>query len=112
MYKRLELIKALETNWNGYYSEPIPQRVIDRAEKLITIIDKQFTIHPSIHPTSIGSIQLEWTQFYPSKELSVGVIDTEEPEYDYLLSMKDQEREATVYKIEEVINIIKDFLGR
>ncbi|MBR6788249.1 MAG: hypothetical protein IKM44_00365 [Clostridia bacterium] len=54
--KRLEEIKRLEYNWNGYEAEPFSAAFITRVETIVRGLLKQ----PKIYPTAQSSIQLEY----------------------------------------------------
>ena len=53
---RLDEIKNLEYNWNGYGAEPFSASMISQIEKIIRNLSKQ----PEIYPTAQSSIQLEY----------------------------------------------------
>lgn len=53
---RLEEIKSLEHNWNGYGAEPFSASMISQIENIIRNLSKQ----PEIYPTAQSSIQLEY----------------------------------------------------
>lgn len=53
---RLDEIKSLEYNWNGYGAEPFSASMISQIEKIIRNLSKQ----PEIYPTAQSSIQLEY----------------------------------------------------
>jgi len=53
--RKLQAIKNLEENWNGYNGEIIDKSVISKVETLISSLDYQ----PQIFPTGRGSIQLD-----------------------------------------------------
>lgn len=54
--KRLEEIKRLEYNWNGYEAEPFSPAFVTRVETIVRGLSKQ----PKIYPTAQSSIQLEY----------------------------------------------------
>ena len=54
--KRLEEIKRLEYNWNGYEAEPFSPAFVNRVETIVRGLSKQ----PKIYPTAQSSIQLEY----------------------------------------------------
>ena len=53
---RLEEIKSLKHNWNGYGAKPFSTSMISQIEKIIRNLSKQ----PEIYPTAQSSIQLEY----------------------------------------------------
>jgi hypothetical protein len=108
----ISYIKGLEFNWDGYYSEPISDVVIQRAEELLKEIKLHTTILPTLHPTSTGAIDFNYTESYPDKELTLSIEDTENFTCEYLLSIKDDEIEGECFSISAVIEIIKDYLER
>lgn len=54
--EKLELIKKLKDNWNGYGAKPINKIILDYTEKLLDNI----LVQPKIFPTAANSIQLEY----------------------------------------------------
>lgn len=62
---KLEDIKKLEFNWNGYNANPIPEEIIEKVKKVIIKLgnDKQ----PEIFPTGRETIQIEYE--YKKKEI-------------------------------------------
>lgn len=53
---KIEYIKSLKNNWNGYGTKPISESIINKALKLI----KELKPIPEVFPTGRGSIQFEW----------------------------------------------------
>ena len=62
---KLEDIKKLKFNWNGYNAKPIPEEIIEKVKKVIIKLgnDKQ----PEIFPTGRETIQIEYE--YKKKEI-------------------------------------------
>lgn len=62
---KLEDIKKLKFNWNGYNAKPIPEEIIEKVKKVIIKLgnDKQ----PEIFPTGRETIQIEYE--YEKKEI-------------------------------------------
>ncbi len=54
--KRLEDMRHLEDDWDGYKAKSIPSIVIDNGEKFIKNISKQ----PSVYPTGRRSIHMQY----------------------------------------------------
>lgn len=53
---KIEYIKSLKNNWNGYGTKPISESIINKALKLI----KELKPIPEVFPTGRDSIQFEW----------------------------------------------------
>jgi hypothetical protein len=53
--QKLESLRNLEKNWNGYESDPIDNKIIDFAKEFIT----KLAIQPQVFPTGRGTIQVE-----------------------------------------------------
>lgn len=56
---RLDEIKSLEDNWNGYGAAPIDPQIIFKARKFLAQV-KDLSSYISIFPTARQSIQIEW----------------------------------------------------
>ncbi len=54
--QKLERIKNLTENWNGYNAEPIDSEIVDKVNFLISKLEYQ----PKIFPTGRNSIQIEY----------------------------------------------------
>lgn len=64
--KRLNEMKTLKYNWNGYGAEPIPIDIIEKTEKFI----RQLNSEVEIFPTANQTIQIE-------KENNFGYLEIE-----------------------------------
>jgi len=53
--RKLESIKNLSSNWNGYGSPEIEEKLISKVQQIISNLEYQ----PQIFPTGRGSIQIE-----------------------------------------------------
>lgn len=53
---RLKDIERLETNWNGYGARPFSATLIDKCERIVSLL----SIQPSIYPTGRNSIQFQY----------------------------------------------------
>ena len=50
---RLKDIESLEANWNGYGAKPFSEKLIDKCERIVSIL-------PAIYPTGRNSIQFQY----------------------------------------------------
>ncbi|MBL0191590.1 MAG: hypothetical protein IPQ18_09680 [Saprospiraceae bacterium] len=53
--RKLDMIKNLGPNWNGYEGKPFETRLISKIQEIISDLDYQ----PQIFPTGRGTIQIE-----------------------------------------------------
>lgn len=82
---RLDQLRALPQNWDGYHSVAISPSVVQFVMDVLGSAMPPFTSAPSIVPVSGGGLQLEWheggldIELYVSKpyqaELYVGYLD-------------------------------------
>lgn len=54
--ERLNEIRTLEKDWNGYGAEPIPENIINQCEKIVKLLDVQL----ELFPTGRETIQFEY----------------------------------------------------
>lgn len=94
---KLESLKRLTTNWNGYSGKPINSSLIDMTIGLLTELDYQ----PKIFPTGRGSIQIEYQQNENYIEIEV----TENENYVFLVKGgKENTFETQFNKIPSIVN--------
>ena len=54
--KRLKDIESLENNWNGYGAKPFSATLIDKCERIVSLL----SVQPSIYPAGRNSIQFQY----------------------------------------------------
>ena len=54
--ERLNDIGNLEQDWNGYGAKPFSDTLIDKCEKIVSLL----SVQPSIYPTRRNSIQFQY----------------------------------------------------
>lgn len=90
-------LRNLQHNWNGYNAEPINNDIIDKTERLISMIHFQ----PQIFPTGRGTIQIE---YYNNDDdfMEIEIFD----DGQFMYRIKDGLEEEREVSIEEIIELI------
>lgn len=108
-YKRLDNIKELGVDWDGYGAESFSKTLIEKCKKII----RSLPIQPSIYPTGRNSIQLQYElddKSYLEFEIFEDKIAClEVPKRNYI-----EAKEWTLSNTEnaQIKRIVDDFYGR
>jgi len=70
--EKLNILQALEPNWDSYNSPSITQPAISNAKKLINLAKFFESIKPNIFPVPGGGIQVEWKN--DERELEIEIL--------------------------------------
>jgi hypothetical protein len=68
---RLEGLRQLAHNWNGYGAEPLAPEALDKAAELLAAVCNIHTTEPSVVPASKGGVQFEWHTLAGDLEIEV-----------------------------------------
>ena len=105
-------LQSLQTGWDGYWAEPLSQKVLLRAHDLWMQI-KQITCDkgdlPGISPAANGSVAFTWSSQYPRKELEIWLYD--QPDYyaEWLLSVEGNDVEGDTQSQAELLKVIRQY---
>lgn len=116
---RLKKFATLKVGWDTYNAKPIEWLTITRAIKFFYTIlcvmeteNKDVVPLPFVAPRSDGGIQFEWTTCY--KELIHSIPEEKMEPIEYLktdmTSGEEKEEEGVVSGIDDLVNIITDWL--
>ena len=103
---KLNRIKNLGKNWNGYDAEPFKTEVISKAEKIVFGL----SFAPEVFPTASGTIQFEYHKMdgsYLEFEISE---DETIPVYEEAVDGEEREYELSG-DINELNHVIEAFYG-
>lgn len=106
--QKLQSIKELEKNWNGYDAEPISPQVIQITQRLLPDLYEQ----PEVFPTGRDTIQLEYEKTngdYLEFEIAASEImalrmDPYDNEHEWVINHDGE-------TIEEINKAVKEFYG-
>lgn len=62
-------LRRFEANWDGYGAEPLDDRILDAAARLIESLAPDAIPTPQVVPMTRGRVQLEWHRGSRSLEL-------------------------------------------
>lgn len=83
---------SLVENWNSYRSRPIDQKLVEEGLRLAAMVLTPGRRAPSIVPTAVGGVQLEWHSTDEDLEIEVRALGT----YRVYHRKGDQEEEFDV----------------
>lgn len=84
---RLEELRRLPANWDGYGARPIDGAIIDAAQSFIERLPNDLPVPPRVVPMSPGNLQLEWHAGSRTLELAF-----ETPQVIHFLKWHPQEQ--------------------
>jgi hypothetical protein len=68
--EQLDLLRGLQTGWDGYQAPPPARDIIDAVGRFINeVLSSHFVPRPTVVPTMSGGVQLEWHKGTRSLEL-------------------------------------------
>ena len=108
--QKLNSIKLLQKNWNGYNAEPLSDKLIEKCKEIVKKIPNN--LQPSIFPTGRNSIQMQFelsdNSYLEFEIFSDKIVFLEVPKRDY---SKANEKLINNYKDLSVIKKIVEKLN-
>lgn len=101
---KLASIMRLSENWDSYGAKVVTIDSIFAAIHLLVSVMRQATPMPSIVPTALGGVQLEWHQF--GIDLEAEIL----PSGDYLIAYEDEVCSVEVFDEESSSRPTSEFL--
>ena len=107
--KRLKDIENLAFDWNGYGAKPFSSALIDKCERIVSLL----SVQPSIYPTGRNSIQFQY-ELEDRSYLEVEIFENmtmclQVPKRIYSEAI---EFELTNSEDTQIKEIVEDFYGR
>ncbi len=73
---RLHSFRSLKPDWDSYGADPLVPGVFERVEKLLDVLEDAGFDKPTIVPTNVGGVCLDWEDW----EIKVEAIKVEATE--------------------------------
>lgn len=102
---KLNKIKALQENWDGYGAPTIDATAIENSEELISA----FCIQPCVYPTARGSVQMEYEK-ENSDYLEIEIFDDRVEIYTEYADGRSEENAMPV-DVDAITKVVESFYG-
>lgn len=77
--RKVNELSKLPENWDTYGSSPPRPAAIEKALRILSLVNRQGFVFPQIFPVSGGGLQLEWQS--ETRELELEILPTGVMEY-------------------------------
>jgi hypothetical protein len=102
------VLQSLETGWDGYRAEPLSQDVLLRADQFWSQIENSSSL-PIVQASANGSVAFTWSHEYPDKELEIWLYDRPEYYAEWMLSIKDKDKEDIARSVVDLLMVVKQY---
>jgi hypothetical protein len=109
---RLDELLRLPANWDSYDADPLESQTVDSAKGLLECLGSVLDLpEPSVSPTRIGGVLLQWRS--GTKEIEVELVSRDAASFAYADDATSEEDEGAVFREEPVgLNPVFKYLER